>query len=1396
MLFLMSNPESEYSLSKNENKLFTSLVMFGGQTKQELLLTADLHGEKAEQAISMLLSKGFIQLDEETGIFTQSLPLPNIIALLKESSTKIENIKKDQSELFQEYRKSTGENLENLRESLETQFEEFKVSSNTLQTSLKEKFDETEHQRAKQTEELAEALISSFSTSSSNLQTEVHTTLSSESSSFEKEWIKALDGFQSIPETGTRTLKASIVKYEREISEIIKSAVKQISSIQSQLSDVITAIEVESTSQVQEFFINTETFAEDFKTNLNTGLHETWKQEKEFLNEIRKMVQVTLGKEIIKALEAVVNNLAKEIDEEINEAIIEVKKQTDTAITTSSNQIKSEFNEFVENSSELIQEQRTSLDVLNTELTKLTSEKKLATISDTFKRQLQAYLSTDLNTLETNYRRVQKATTDIMEEIRRDAKNGLLKQIKNFEELINSFNMVIEKSIARKDMDVIQFQQLSQSIVQLLGNLLISIPMKSNNFKATLRNSIYKSIEELKNAMDKSSLDPVKDIYDSLTSTQKRIETSFQEALEESQNEIQKVISSTTQLGNTVSSLQESYLEKIEHRFEQRAKVMNTELEAIARNFQQVIKTIEGGFNDISQQLSSENIVSNLESSLQTSVSQLKNDVDLTFSQNQKDSSDYITQLDSTFQTHLDRTLDVIKEGFSQIKEEFSLELEKQLKQIETNNENQQNNLISAIDIFSGQNVEQFTKFSANIAKTLEDSHKIVTDFIAESHRTTSEVVELQKANIDKYQEKGINDILSFVNQIESEVSSQNKKVKDAMEELEGYYSGYSDSTYGEVSNLLRQVQESGDRLSSLVTDSLQSATEDLEKLTEDIDLYYTDSLADLENQIGVTSGFVTSEIENSVKTIQEEVETLKTDLIDALEELGNGIKDFIARQDQEFQIKTPEQAQEFSQLFDDLIQERSRINNELEENTEGMLTKLVEDWNKQMEKSKEMLQDVLNSMDKAIESNLENLEVIVKTNVEQAIQSFNSILDLGSSKEDILGLGEIQTKVKLANKRLKSAISDSLNSHIEQLDQQLIPELVTSYEAAHTQTEEDLSSYLEDLGDLISSSQTTFTNQLHKYLKEERQTLNFSEMKNELNEILQGFSQSTTEDIESISLNLTDSIQMTIKEVEKSRTQIIDMFSNLSTIIDEQTAKSINQLNKFKEELSQTFDTTSKEFKKDLLVNLDSYNNDLNKTSLELTGKANQITQAITEEADNQISQVLDISRELHDNLANSNSQHIETLEAFATELSNVKPVGSIRLVKLTTDEAKNEFIMNMISAASKQVTIMTSNPTFLSVADLKTIPSEKRIFIITNFDFSKKGKKWVAEVGKPVNINFYKLKANNITGNLVIGDNKSVLVLPNSLGITSTDEKLVSYFSGTAGLLKGASLQLEPKK
>ncbi|MHA2329069.1 MAG: helix-turn-helix domain-containing protein, partial [Candidatus Hodarchaeales archaeon] len=819
----MSNSTNGMSLSKTENKLLLPLIMYGSKTKRELSLATDLQAEKIDEALSALINKGLIQYDEENKVYFSVLPVKRIIDLLDQSASEIESKRKNQSEKFQQFNKIIEENLEQFRISFETQLNEFKTSSNQLQVSLEEEFDTSEERQIKNATELAETLLSSFQTSVVESQTNFQTFLSSESTRFEKE----------------------------ELSSVIKSVTEKTESVQTQLSEVLAEIGTVSASQLQQFYTNVESIAEEFKTNLSTGLNESWKHEKEFVNEIRNHVQSTLEDKIVKALQNVVKNLSKELDEGINDALNNVKLQTNSAIKESSNQIKEEFKEFVENATELIQEQRTSLNVLNTEISEISSEKKLSGQRDHFLNQLNAHLSADLSVLETNYRKAQNTATDILENIRQSAKKRMIQQSNAFEELLLTFISEIEKSISRKNKDIENLQRISQSSTQFLNNLMVSIPMKTNQYKTSLKDSIDNTISELQEAINETPLNPVNEIYNLLNSSQKRVEAEFKETFEENQREIQNVINASEQLNNTVSNLQETYLEKIEHRFEQRAKVMNTELEAFTRNFQQVLNGIESGFGDINERLQL-NIgsVDNIEISLENSVSQLKNEVDHVFTQNKTNTSEFISELDNNLQNHIDRILDVIREGFGQIKTEFNTEIEKQLEQLNSNSEVQQSSLLTTIDSFFNHSHGYITDFRSSILRAFEENQNELVDSINENRKGTDEVISKYQESIAKYQEKGPLDILSFINQIESEVSNQNKNVKDSMDELASYYNGLSEVSMNEVSGLVRQVNESGDKLSAVVNDYLQIVSNSLTKTADKIDLYYTDTTTEVENQV------------------------------------------------------------------------------------------------------------------------------------------------------------------------------------------------------------------------------------------------------------------------------------------------------------------------------------------------------------------------------------------------------------------------------------------------------------------------------------------------------------------------------------------------------------------
>ncbi|MHA1942513.1 MAG: hypothetical protein ACW97P_12475, partial [Candidatus Hodarchaeales archaeon] len=174
-------------------------------------------------------------------------------------------------------------------------------------------------------------------------------------------------------------------------------------------------------------------------------------------------------------------------------------------------------------------------------------------------------------------------------------------------------------------------------------------------------------------------------------------------------------------------------------------------------------------------------------------------------------------------------------------------------------------------------------------------------------------------------------------------------------------------------------------------------------------------------------------------------------------------------------------------------------------------------------------------------------------------------------------------------------------------------------------------------------------------------------------------------------------------------------------------------------------------------------------------------------------LNDLLSKTHETLNHLVEEQSEQSTILSKIGSEIMSEKPSPYLRLVKLTTNNAINEYILDLIRNSSKQLTIFMSDPTILSPVDLKAVPSNVRIWIFTPFDFTKKGKKWFSEIGNQVNINLRSSKAKKISGILAIQDEAQALVLPEDIGFTTSDAKFVSYLLNLLNMLKGTSLRLK---
>jgi hypothetical protein len=316
-----------------------------------------------------------------------------------------------------------------------------------------------------------------------------------------------------------------------------------------------------------------------------------------------------------------------------------------------------------------------------------------------------------------------------------------------------------------------------------------------------------------------------------------------------------------------------------------------------------------------------------------------------------------------------------------------------------------------------------------------------------------------------------------------------------------------------------------------------------------------------------------------------------------------------------------------------------------------------------------------------------------------------------------------------------------------------------------------------------------TITSQLHNYISEERNYLDFSEMQESLKGILDEFSQESTQNIEEISANLTNSIESTINEVNKSREEIKVSINLLMEDLRNKTTETTNQISTVRNDVTSKAEDLGNEFLKTISTELESYSNEIQKSTLESEGSMSQFIQTLNSEIEEYFESLLNKTQSLIDGLTQDHRYQLNTLNTVRSELDQVKLDSHLKLLKLPTNRVISDYIIEMARSSSKQISLYMSDPTILTPEELKTITKEKRIWLYTKMDFSKKGKKWFAEVGNQVNLNLRITKGSKINGILAVRDEDLAMVLPNDVGFSTTDNNFVKYLLNLLNVMKGSS-------
>ncbi|MHA2113469.1 MAG: hypothetical protein ACW98W_18550 [Candidatus Hodarchaeales archaeon] len=236
-------------------------------------------------------------------------------------------------------------------------------------------------------------------------------------------------------------------------------------------------------------------------------------------------------------------------------------------------------------------------------------------------------------------------------------------------------------------------------------------------------------------------------------------------------------------------------------------------------------------------------------------------------------------------------------------------------------------------------------------------------------------------------------------------------------------------------------------------------------------------------------------------------------------------------------------------------------------------------------------------------------------------------------------------------------------------------------------------------------------------------------------------------------------------------------------------TTETTNQISTVRNDVTSKAEDLGNEFLKTISTELESYSNEIQKSTLESEGSMSQFIQTLNSEIEEYFESLLNKTQSLIDGLTQDHRYQLNTLNTVRSELDQVKLDSHLKLLKLPTNRVISDYIIEMARSSSKQISLYMSDPTILTPEELKTITKEKRIWLYTKMDFSKKGKKWFAEVGNQVNLNLRITKGSKINGILAVRDEDLAMVLPNDVGFSTTDNNFVKYLLNLLNVMKGSS-------
>ena len=901
----------------------------------------------------------------------------------------------------------------------------------------------------------------------------------------------------------------------------------------------------------------------------------------------------------------------------------------------------------------------------------------------------------------------------------------------------------------KKSADIEKFSELEQSLAQIRNTLSTGISSKDfNNFLETLqtfeanfrqavsgisydKQSFFEGIqEELGRVVEKSVI--LKDLFPQKEQEAlNKIAASINQTLNQAKQELaSNVNGGVSALSENISSLTagiDSLKNEIFHNTSANISVLSDDVkneaskldlglselkDVLSRNFQDSTRLI-AGLNDANIKIT--DIIKTSEQNLEDNINNIK----LSFDNLYKHFDEIKTELKQNSQENLNRILENIKENSTQItdfKESVSTNLSGYLTAIKElfitfseEMKNSQDNLTADIFERKLQEMEVLSNdirnLDGNLAQKEEGYQSYVSQKIEEVKTFLNSIQENVSSKNDKFDElqKVMEEYTSLVNNFASNTDIRFGEAISEITEIKDYIAGTSiklDEIQNNISSTVNNNSEKIEGLTNTVSNQLNNVNTKLYSLSDELKQELTNSNTSLKELTGDINTNVSSNF-NDVKTI---LECMRANISQCSDNISGKIEDY----NNTINSNGDEQRESLTKLHTtietalSLIGQNQVINNdkhvlieqELKSNIEKINT-LVNELTEQhkqtiTDKCSEISADLKNNIRENSDSILQNIERVL-SELEQAKNelSANQSINRNSIEQSLINnIKNAEETITEKNDKYSQDVAEKFNT---------ISEYINTIKSRLEESPEETSDIAEQLKDYLLNIKNDINENVKNDFNSVAQSIGalLAQIENSKKDITANhvnshsqLEQSVIANLKTAEENISRTTEQYTLDISEKISAISENINSLKSNLDEQNNNAciIDAKNEINKNLKADFNIIAQSIG-GLLSKIETAKNDITannvagRTNLEqsiianlktteeiLTANTGKYSNEVFEKIETITGQLNIIKSELEETLHSSSSGSIEKLSSIEARLNEISDSYVQSLAELQT--------------------------------------------------------------------------------------------------------------------------------